>query len=496
MIRERRVPTLIVMVLLLLGVAAGVALIQIRTRSGANASPDIQPLQVEVSNVTHNSFTLSWVTQGPANGIVAYGEDEEAQFLARDKRDIFDQKLNRYTTHWVQVVGLSPNRQYFFYIKSDNQRFDNGGNLYTVTTAEQAATPQANGVTAYGTVKDETGKALEGAVVLLGSGTMAMQSTITDPEGRWSLNLSGARSKDLKQSAQLTDESVLEVRVQGGAGSNTTAKVAYTQLAPMPDLQLGRTYDFLSIKPSPSTAESGPQKSQFGLIPQLGAVQDQGRKEVTIWNPQENEALATNQPLFIGQAPAGVVLNVTLDAGANQVTGTAQVDDRGNWQWPAPKRLADGEHVVTASYTDQQKVQYQQSRVFTIVTGSTMPAIESTPSATITTSQMTPTPTRTSPTPTRAAGAPSATPTRATSVTPTKAATTGSPTPTLKAEVSGAPTATRTPTPSGAAVTGEVGITGTPTPTPSLPKSGATLPTLGLAGLGAIILFVGVALLL
>lgn len=495
MIREKRLPTIAVLVLLLIGVAVGVYLVQSQTFQGARANPNIQPLQVEVSNVTHNSFTVSWVTQGAASGVVAYGEDAEAQFLARDKRDIFDQQINKYTTHWAQVVGLTPGRQYFFYIRSDNQQYDDAGKPYAVTTASEAMSPSSSGKTAYGTVKGATGEVIEGAVVLVKADGVAPLSTLSDVQGKWSINLAGARSSDVNSPAQVSDATVVNVRVQGGSGGNTTARMSYGQLSPVADLQLGKTYDFLSLQPTPSGA-GGSQKSQLGLIPQLGATQNQAPTDVTIWNPQENEALATNQPLFIGQAPSGVVLTLTIDAAPNQITGTTTVDERGNWQWASPQNLTAGEHTVTAKYTNPQGVAFQQSRVFSVLTGDTsMPAIESTPSATITTAQASPTPTRITTSPTVAATrtptptvrlSGTATPTVKVSTTPAA----GTPTPTTMAgEVSGTATPTRTPTPT---TDSEISAT----PTPNLPVSGGTLPTLGLAGLGALILFVGIALLL
>jgi hypothetical protein len=229
----------------------------------------------------------------------------------------------------------------------------------------------------------------------------------------------------------------------------------------LPTIELGRNYDFTTLTSSPP-GDSDTQKmdtaSDFSLFTFLEAQISPDEQGITVWNPQDNEAVATYFPNFIGTAPANTNLDIVVESD-DLIEGSTVSDDRGNWQWSSPQALSTGETVITVSYTNTQGVYYELARVFTVLAEDEQDpsTIEATPSPTSTPIQTTVSP--------------------EVSLTPILP----SPTPTASAT----PTPTDTPTPFPTIVT-----------EPTIPAAGVSYPTLGLAAAGLLIIGLGLALVL
>jgi hypothetical protein len=71
---KKRIPTIVGIFLLLLGITAGVYLVEIGPESfTTRAEPEIIPSDVRITNVSERSFTVSWRTEAATIGLVRYG---------------------------------------------------------------------------------------------------------------------------------------------------------------------------------------------------------------------------------------------------------------------------------------------------------------------------------------------------------------------------------------------------------------------------------------
>ncbi len=486
-----KIPMLVGLLLLIAGVVGGVYLIQNRQSPiGTQAEVGTAPGQVEVSNVTSNSFTVSWVTQNMAAGFLSYGTDEgNLNSVARDKRDLMSSEYQQHQTHYVQVTGLSPGTEYFFVINSGRMAYTTAeGSSYIVTTAT-GSDVIGELPTISGTIQNVDGGVEEGAIVLISGPNLSKQSTLSDENGNWTIVLAQAFNPTLNGAGGIDGEDEIWIRTNS-VGGNSSALLLGKQINDIPTLTTGQTFDFRSLVASGENSDS-----KFNFIDDLAAQSAGGGQTINIWNPQENEALNTSRPQFIGTAPANITVSITVIQGQDETDGTAQSDQRGNWRWTAEEDFSLGSHVVRASYTNDSGITFQAERRFSIL-GSSLggPAIESSPSGGL--AQTSP-----SPSPTTVAMAPTATPTASPTSTPVPSVLTPTVTvvPTVTAvltpsEVSLTPTLTLTPTPTVTDEVSEISLTPTPTPALELPLASTTLPTyvLGIV----VMLMVGIAVLL
>ncbi len=487
-----KIPMIAGLLLLLAGVVGGVYLIQNR-QSPTETQADVgtAPSSVEVSNVTSNSFTISWVTQNPTSGFLTYGtSSEKINSVARDKRDLLSSDYLKYSTHYVQVSGLNPATEYFFMVNSGKTAYlTNESVPYTVKTASNLAEGSLSAIS--GKVQTSDGGVLENAIVLISGPNLSTQSVLTDATGDWSMSLGGAVDPSLSKEASISQNDDVTIRVQSNLG-NSTALILGQQINDIPTISAGETFDFRSL-----VASSTQRPSSFTFIDDLSAQSPTASQTINIFNPQENEALSTTKPLFMGTAPAGNEISISVIQKQTQLTGVVMSDERGNWRWTSEEDLALGSHVVRASYTNDSGITFQAEKRFSILGNvSTNPAIESSPGGEL--AQVSPGPTiiaQVSLTPTQGVRV---SPTVSVSKTPAPTRVL-SPTPTVTTKLT--PTVTLVPTrittlvPT-VSVTSEVTLTASPTPTMAteLPVAATTLPTY-ITGI-VISLFLGVAVLL
>ena len=465
--KEHRIPTWVALFILLAGITAGVIAIQQPSLSFLRAAPEIAPDQIEITNITQSSFTVSWITSQPATGLVKYGENNQPQLIARDLRDPLTGNFGQYTTHWINISGLNSNSSYSFTIQSQGKFYDNNGSPYTITTAPAFKTPpQPQVELPRGTVITSDGQPAVGALVYLRAQNLSPQSVIVDPTGSWSINLTQARIRDLSQVFTFdTQTQNFELFIHGGDLPNSTVNFSAKSQYPLSPITLGQNYDFRSIAPQPAVVSVS--RARFDFAPPLGAVQPTTPEEIVIWNPESDEVVATSYPLFLGSGPANITLTIVLES-QGPITANVTTDDRGYWQWNPTSPLTQGEHTITISYVDFQNITHEIVRSFTVLAAEGGPAIEASPSANL-------------------------------SPTPTIRVSTGTPTPTTVYEI--IPTSTRAPTASPTIRLTSTPIpsgvpTSIPTPTPAVPVSGTAVPTIVLTGIGLVLLGLGVILVL
>ena len=161
----------------------------------ALSSASGQISEVQVSNLTNSSATITWFTPDSSDGCVNYGLTKDAlEDTACDTRPVDD-------VHYVEITGLSTNTVYYFEVVSGGITDRNGGALYTFTTADVG-----NGVNCMilGWVMLSDGVTpARGTIVTVqikSNGNLSYPlSRLTYPNGVWSLNLG-----DLKNSADGT----------------------------------------------------------------------------------------------------------------------------------------------------------------------------------------------------------------------------------------------------------------------------------------------------
>ncbi len=390
MIRERRIPTILGILLLLVSLGSGVFLIQQRVNLFPQASPENTPQEVKVTNLTGASFSVSWMTGAATSGFLRFGETENTNQVANDDRDQLTGQVGNFVTHHVTLKNLKPQTTYYFKINAQNTAFDNAGQPYKVTTAGRSTESTPSSDIASGAVFLPGKKPAEGTIIYLTISNMTPQSALVGASGSWFIPLSAAFSTDLTGFAAYDRKTqAVNIFAQGGKNGKSTILTTTANDNPLPEVILGQTYDFRqkqTLSPTPTLSPDKPATPSSGFQTEATPTSE---AKLTILNPnKEGEKLNTTKPEFTGSGPAGKTIQILVESSL-PYTGVAVVNQNGRWNWTPPADLTPGEHTLTLTYLGKTL-----TRKFTVLAAgeSPAPAFTATPSATPT---IKPTPTAT-----------------------------------------------------------------------------------------------------
>lgn len=421
-IGKKRIPTLIGLMVLVLGLGTGLFLVG-RATIVPRAVAGETPKQIRITNVSENSFTVSWVTDLATVGFVRFGEsqDDLNQTVA-DDRDQLSGNVDSFETHYVTVRNLQSNKSYYFKLGSGTGRvlYDNNGQAYLVKTPTVLGSPPAAD-TVYGKVYSGENVAAEGAIVYVSLPNAAPLSSLVKASGDWAVSLATSRSSDLSAFVPYDRQATtLSLFVQATAGQTATAVTVTANDSPVPAITLGNAHDFTSDVPVTSDLagepgelppgadvggdlgaaseeggssdegddeeedEDGEAPAQFSLDPLGPTLPSESTFVLEILNPEaDGEQVATSRPEIFGTSPKNVTLSIMVESPITY-TDEVVVGEDGLWQWSPPQSLDPGEHTVTVSYTDENGLVQQELRNFVVLAAGTeaesFPAFEATPS--------------------------------------------------------------------------------------------------------------------
>lgn len=366
--KKNRIPTIVGFILLIFGLATGVILVQNRTIFRLGASSQSAPKNVRVTNISSDSFSVTWVTDREASGFIKYGEEESSLPGTQTEESAAAGFI-----HSVKISGLKPAISYFFKINSGGNDFDNNGIPWQQQTGQKATAPAKINLVS-GSVLTSSGSPSPNSLVYLTvNGTLL--STLTSQNGSWVISIPFDIDPRL---------SLLEISVQAGAGGVSTAQIYPQSARPVPAIILGQIYDFKNLPPSqdsdvPQAKIEIPDES----LPSSGfnATQNNSTpsaKTVTLDSVKEGEVITSVQPEFLGQGPAGTAINITVES--DPVSGEVIIPKSGEWNWAIPKNLPEGIHKITIVWKDAAGITRTLTRNF-VVAASEGPAFVSTPSA-------------------------------------------------------------------------------------------------------------------
>jgi len=410
---QQRIPTLLGLGLLVVGVIAGLTLVGSDSASQflPRASEDAVPRQVRITNINDSGFTVSFVTDVASPGYVKYGSDQNRMNIqVRDDRDKLANTVANYLTHHITIQGLEPSTQYYFVLGTgDRTEFDNTGAPFAVRTARRQ-TVEGETRTAYGSVRNEVGNPADGAVVYVSIQGASPLSALVKPNGSWAVQLTNVRTQDLSALYTYSERDPVSVQVQGlQRDQSINISTSVGNISPLQDLVFGQentigaaaTPEPMQITNDPSsdaTQESGEsslstQTGGFSTIVDESSAAPTTTSTIVEIELENNETIATQKPEFLGTAPANGFVQIEVHS-EQAFFDVAPVDASGNWNWTPPEDLAPGDHSITVTYTDENGIQQKIERTFIVLAEgeSSLPSFTSSPSGTIASPTPTPTP--------------------------------------------------------------------------------------------------------
>jgi len=237
-VRKTKIPTLIAIIFLVLGLAGGVYLVQQQQIFRLSASPTYTPNDLRITNVTDSSFSVSWYTDTNTTAFISLGQSPSLG------TNYFESDTSSKRIHYITVDDLSPETTYYFSITSAGDEFLNSGIPWSVTTAPTLS-PRNSSEIISGQVFTKLNVPAVDVVVYAQIGSAQLLSAKTSKSGNFLLPYNNVRDITLQSYYEVEpNTSSIQLFVQGGplGIANVQTYPAFTQ--PIPDIILGESYDY------------------------------------------------------------------------------------------------------------------------------------------------------------------------------------------------------------------------------------------------------------
>ena len=351
---QKTLPTLLGLLLTTILAISGGYLIQ-KFRGPTALLAQEKPFSVQVTNITSQSFTVSWLTEGETTGSVKINNQ-----IFLDQRDREGQ-LGSYQTHYVVAENLEPKTEYSFIIISNGKEYQEKNYQAKTANMQPNILPEAD--FAFGIILDESQTPLKDVLVFLSLANASPLSALTNSEGYWSVSLSNAYQKDLNNLIIYDRQNqTVEITVVASLNRSVNATTTTGNDHPVPPIVFGQVNNFISsqgssITPPPAILSPSAAPSLIENAPTIAPI--------ILKNPEEGEVIKDLRPKIEGEGPPQKKIQIIVQS-EPEFSAEIIIGPDGSWQWAPPQNLSPGEHTLTINYYDEENVLQTITRRFQV----------------------------------------------------------------------------------------------------------------------------------
>ncbi|MBI2621139.1 MAG: hypothetical protein HYW63_00640 [Candidatus Levybacteria bacterium] len=377
---DKKIPTLIGLSIIILGTVLTTFLVKRDTIFQLRAGPDQEPKNVKITNISDDSFTLTYITEDEAIGTLSYGESQNLlDNVVLDDRDQLSQSVNKYKIHSITTRDLNPDISYYFSITSGDKKYLDNENPYRLQTGKIINKNPSFQIPLNGKVVMPDGTPVTEGVVYVGINGAQELSTLINSDGTYTIPLNSLRTASFDDYFTINSTAIINIEIYS-ENLFSSVSVSPSEINPVPLITLSNNYDFsnFSTDPSPSPKRS----TESGGFPTFGTIST-NTGNPKILTPKKDEDLAEAKPTFEGTAQPNEVVEITIHSDESIIT-QVKADDSGKWFYTPPKDLSEGEHTITIVTKNKNGALETITHNFTVFATSEIGSVSSPPVSVIT----------------------------------------------------------------------------------------------------------------
>lgn len=270
---NRKIPTLVGLLVITVGIIATTFLVKGGSIFQIKAGPGQDPKNVQITNTSDTSFTLSYTTADQVIGTLNYGSEASLlDSVVLDDRDQLSQSVNKYRAHSITVRDLEPNTRYYFTITSGDKKYLKNNSPYEIETGDRIDEDPSSQVPLSGKVALPDGSfPSEGLVYVNIDGAQRLSAYIKN-DGTYTIPLNNLRNSSLDDHFTIDSNTIINVEIYA-QNLFSSVSVSPGDISPVPLITLSNTYDFST---SLDVSRAPQQASGSGNFPTFGQLKAQG----------------------------------------------------------------------------------------------------------------------------------------------------------------------------------------------------------------------------
>ena len=361
---NKRIPTILGVGLVVLGIVLTTIIVRVQTSFESNASNSEEPQNVKITNLSDNSFSITYQTDTATTGSVSYGNSKQ---LGNTQLEALDPK----NIHSVTVEKLSPLTKYYLVIISGQNTFLNNSSPFEISTGPSISSPSAL-ETLKGKVVLPDGKVPSEAIVYLSAYNSQLLSTTVAKNGEFNFSLNTFRTNDLSSYFEFNEDTTLKLEALSNS-LKSTVSFSLNQTNSIPTITLSNDYDF--TKDYAPTASNSAQSG----FPSTTAKSENLKPQIL--TPKKDQSFTDQKPQFRGISLPNEDVEIIIHSPEN-IQSLVTADSNGNWAYRPPVNLSPGVHTITIKTRDSSGILTTIMQSFTVFAQGSQVSESATPSAT------------------------------------------------------------------------------------------------------------------
>ena len=335
MISEKRIPTILGLILLLGTIYLGSTLVGKKTNTFTKASGDCEPVNPQITNITYNTASISFTTSSDCLATINLSN-----------RTFTDTK-DKGTIHYFEIVALEESKAYDFAVISGGKNFSSDS--FNFKTAQKPAKDIPTSNLAWGRVLNPDNSPATNAIVYFNIPGASVLSALVTSSGNWNIALSTSFNESL--SDWFTPSGNIEENITViSPGQPQTQIVSNTSHNnPVPDIIIGQNNFSAPNKAITDESTTSLLDGNFDLS---------NDSSLSITNPKNNENISNKRPDFFGTAKAESILKVKIESPV-VIDDEVKVESDGSWNWSPRQDLTPGEHTITVTDENNKTVSHK-----------------------------------------------------------------------------------------------------------------------------------------
>ena len=345
---NRRIPTILGVGLVLLGIVLTTIIVGAQTGFKSTASSLKAPQNVKITNLSDNSFTITYTTDAAIIGSIGYGNSKQL-----GNTQLEDEPQN---IHSITVEKLRPLTKYYLVIVSGQNTFLNNGVPFEILTGPNISSPSATKTAIKGKVILPSGNAPNEALVYLSADNSQILSASVAKNGEFNFDLKRFRTDDLSSYFEFDENTVLKILATNNSlESNVSFSLNKTGL--IPTTTLSNDYNFTKAY-IPAASSS----ARIGFPPE--AIKSENLKP-QILTPKKDQSFTDQKPQFQGTSLPNENVEIIIHSEEN-IQAVVTADSNGNWTYRPPNNLSEGVHTITIKTRDSAGILTTIMQSFTV----------------------------------------------------------------------------------------------------------------------------------
>ena len=384
---NKRIPTIFGIGIVIFAIALTTFTLRSQTSLKTKASNSEEPRNVKVTNISDDSFTITYQTDVSTAGFVNFGKDRKLGSTELEDLDKEKGSLTAKNIHSITVKKLTLATKYQLVIVSGQNTFLNNGSPFEIETGPSISSPSAMQLEVKGKVVLPDGNPPIEAIVYLSSDNSQLLSAVVGKNGQFNFSLKSLRSEDLGSYFSAHDNTSLKLEAIGKS-LKSTVSISLNNADSIPTITLSNDYDFThELIPLASKSAEAEKTVSFPAV----TIRPQSLKP-QILTPKKDQSFTDQQPQFRGTSLPNAIVESIIHSDEN-IRTQVKADELGNWVYRPPNTLTPGTHTITIKTRDSLGILTTLVQSFTVFAQGSQVSESATPSATPT-QKVTLTPTR------------------------------------------------------------------------------------------------------